>query len=243
MTRKAYSNYLITSDPHFENDYILDIERGNKFKTIQEHDDTILNLYDRWMDKLDKKKNAAFFVLGDFGLTIKNKFGKNTKKELDDFQNKVVEVFNRHSCKKIFIRGNHDNDDVMSFLETFFDECYDYPIFLNKHLVLSHQPVVCTGQENFFNVSGHLHSATLNLPNYLNASIHVADYRPITKAQVEKCMSVMVEEDCRFLWEPYAEHYRFTQPKDDVVFNDITGDIDLSASRLLCYYLNKQSKE
>ena len=84
MTRKAYSNYLITSDPHFENDYILDIERGNKFKTIQEHDDTILNLYDRWMGKLDKKKNAAFFVLGDFGLTIKNKFGKNTKKELDD---------------------------------------------------------------------------------------------------------------------------------------------------------------
>lgn len=59
MTRKAYSNYLITSDPHFENDYILDIERGNKFKTIQEHDDTILNLYDRWMDKLDKKKERG----------------------------------------------------------------------------------------------------------------------------------------------------------------------------------------
>ena len=36
----------------------------------------------------------------------------------------------------------------------------------------------------------------------------------------------------RFLYEPYAEMYKFTQPKEDVIM-DKNGRIDLSASRLL----------
>ena len=46
----------------------------------------------------------------------------------------------------------------------------------------------------------------------------------------------------RFLYEPYAEMYRFTQPKEDVIM-DRDGRIDLSASRTLQRIHTEQRKQ
>lgn len=215
-------NYLISSDWHFNNlgsdehKSILTIERGNKFSTIQEHDRYIVNSIYHWLKKLNK--DDTFYFLGDFG-----------RPTVDTFY-ELLYIFKATNCHKVAIRGNHDRETEISQMNKLFDVVYDYPIFITSRILLSHQPAAVWGEQ--VNVHGHTHSSKLNLPNYICASIHVADYKPITPKQVQNTLNRGPKHDYRFLYEPWAANYQFTQKKEDVIC-DKNGNIDLAASRLM----------
>jgi hypothetical protein len=66
----------------------------------------------------------------------------------------------------------------------------------------------------------------------MNASIHVAGYHPITDRHIGFQYKQLPRFVRRFLYEPWAADYQFTQPKEDVIMTP-DGHIDLSASRYL----------
>lgn len=217
------SNYIIVSDFHFSHGKsdgtggILEFEHGNKFTTIQEHDYFIMNCIIKWLSKLTK--DDTFYFLGDFG------------RPTDTTIVTLVEIFGKSPCHKIAIRGNHDHEQETALMKTLFDEVYDYPIYISDRIILSHRPHVEMDQ-SVLNISGHLHGSTLNLPNYMCASIHVNNYKPITSQQIQGKLGSLPKRDIRFLWEWFAPYYKFTQKKEDVVY-DKDGNIDLAASRVM----------
>ena len=155
--------FLISSDWHFNhsNDTntggILKFERGNKFATIQEHDRYIVELIRKWLKKLTK--DDTFYFLGDFG--------RPTNETLAE----LGEIFGKARCKTVAIRGNHDHESETAIMRIFFDEVHDYPVYISDRIILSHRPHV-EMDTSVLNISGHLHGSTLNLPNYMCASLH-----------------------------------------------------------------------
>ena len=210
-------SYLCSADWHFNHREILDFERGNKFDTIQEHDKCIVGLVRQWLNKLGT--DDTFYFLGDFG--------RPTEETLQE----LFKIFQDARCHTVAIRGNHDHEEETAIMRQLFDEVYDYPIYISDRLILSHRPHV-EMDTSVLNISGHLHSSTLNLPNYMCASLHVNGYKPITDKQIQSKLGSLPKRDIRFLWEWFAPYYKFTQKKDDVIY-DKNGNIDLSASRFI----------
>lgn len=208
----------IISDTHFGH-YNKDSQRGiitferTQFNTIQEHDEFLIDMFREIGKKL--KPGDEFWHLGDFG---------------DISYLYVMNYIGQPYVKTHFIFGNHDKLENLFDFKTWFDEVYQYPVYLSHKLVFSHEPVGVW--ESVINVHGHLHGSILNAPNYINASVHVTGYKPITDKYISSCYSKIPKWNMRFLYEPYANMYKFTQPKEDVIM-DRDGRIDLSASRLL----------
>lgn len=225
MTKNKQPQKYFTSDFHF-NHYsewtgkhgetlhrgIIDFERTN-FQTIQEHDEYIKSLVREWAENW--APGSTLYYLGDFG-------------DIDYLY--VFDWLREKDIKVVFVAGNHDHKDDYDLIAEHVDEFSPYPLFLSNKLIVSHEPVAVWPA--VVNVHGHLHGSKLASPNYLNASIHVADYKPISMAQVHSAYSKLPKYTMRFLYEPFAEDMIFTQSKDDVIM-DLDGKIDLSASRLL----------
>lgn len=194
-------DYFI-SDTHFGHKNILTFER-TQFKTIQEHDDFI------WKKLGKLTVNDTLYHLGDFGV-------------LDET---TTARWKALPCKTILIRGNHDGS--IGQLKAIFDEVHNEPVFYKKRILLSHEPLPVT--DGTLNVHGHLHSARLNKPNYLNISMHMVDYKLITEKDLVKYLTILPKDNFKFMFEWYAEDYEFTIPNKDVIFKD--GKIDLTATR------------
>lgn len=213
---------MCTSDWHLNhcNDAntggILKFERGDKFATIQEHDRYVVDLVRQWLKKLHK--DDTFYFLGDFGRPTSDTFYE------------LLYIFKTARCHKVAIRGNHDHETETAQLKQLFDEVYDYPIWISNRIILSHFP--CAVWKDQLNIHGHLHGSVLDSPNHLCASLHVANYQPIHSHIANGCLGRLPKYNRRFLWEPWADKYRFTQKKEDVVY-DKDKIIDLSASRIL----------
>lgn len=214
-----------TSDAHFghynpeTNRGIITFERM-QFDTIQEHDEYLTKLWTKWSEKLGPADE--FWFLGDFG----------------DLQYLwLFELFTVHGIETHFLLGNHDAAADIPEIKQYVEYVHQYPVYLSNKLVVSHEPVAVW--ESCVNVHGHLHGCVLDSPNYLNASVHVANYKMITEQNIAGRFSQLPKWNMRFLYEPYADMYKFTQEKEDVVM-DRNGRIDLSASRLLMK-LNKQN--
>ena len=215
--------WMCSSDWHLNHcndantDGILKFERGDKFATIQEHDKYVVDLVRQWLKKLHK--DDTFYFLGDFGRPTSDTFYE------------LLYLFKTARCHKVAIRGNHDHETETAQLKQLFDEVYDYPIYISNRLILSHRPHV-EMDTSVLNISGHLHGSTLNLPNYMCASLHVNGYKPITSQQVQGKLGSLPKRDIRFLWEWFAPYYKFTQKKEDCIYNK-DGNIDLAASRVI----------
>ena len=191
---------------------IISFER-TQFNTIQEHDKYVLNLAESWAEKW--AKGSTFWYLGDFG---------------DPQYLWIFNVFRGHGHTVNFLFGNHDREDNFQTLGQYVDHIYRYPVFLSQRLVVSHYPVAV--YEDTINVCGHLHGSKLIDKNHIVASLHVADYQPINQKNLDATFAQLPKFNRRFLYEPYAADYVFTQPKEDVIM-DKNGRIDLSASRML----------
>lgn len=193
------------SDPHLSHENIIKFER-TQFKTIDQHDVYIKNLITENTQPTD-----TLYVLGDVGnLTDENiNFWKNLE------------------CETILIRGNHDTKK-QKLLQS-FDVVSDVPIFYNKRILLSHEPLPVTKET--VNVHGHLHGAYLNSDNHINISIHMVDYQIWDEKMLEKILQQTPKISQNFMFEWYADKYIFTTDKPEVVFKN-DNKIDLEKSRL-----------
>lgn len=197
------------SDPHFSHSAIVNFER-TEFKTIEEHDNYLAEQFNKWAQKL--KPQDEFWVLGDWGNI------------------EYLWVMNEFKCQTHFVYGNHDTAANKPEFATFFDQVHEYPVWLSNKLVISHIPVAVF--EDTINVHGHLHGANLNSNNYVNCSLHMCNYRPITEQTINGRFGQLPKYDRRFLWEPFAHLMKFESPREDVITNK-DNVIDLAASRVL----------
>ena len=211
MSRKPMNYYV--SDFHFSHNAVLNFERGQKFETIQQHDKFLVDLCTSWAKKM--AEGSTLWFLGDFG------------------NPEYLWVFNLFKAQNIevnFIRGNHDGDEHRALMPQYVDNFYEYPQYISHKLVLGHHPQNVWGDQ--ICCHGHLHSAVLDSPNFINANIHVHHYTPVTDKEIQSRFSKIDRYTRKFLEEPYISMYRFTQEKKDCIY-DTQGRIDLSASRML----------
>lgn len=135
------SKVYFCSDYHFGHKAI--IKYRPMFKDIEEHDNTIINNF----NKVITKRDTVFF-LGDICFT---KDSLNKMKLLND-------------CKKVLYLGNHDTLSTEDYL-TVFDEVHAFRSY--KKYWLSHCPI--HPQElrgRVGNIHGHLHSSVLVDPDF-----------------------------------------------------------------------------
>lgn len=217
-------NTYFTSDLHLGHDTVRQDENGvrhhrgitsferTQFANIQEHDEYIISLFEEWAKTW--AAGSTLWCLGDYW---------NTKYLPDTFG-----LLRDNDIKVCFVKGNHDNLEACSKIEKYVDELYLTPVFITNKLILSHHPVaIWPGQ---LNVCGHIHNAILNDPGYIMANIHVNNYKPITMQQVNGRFAQLPQFCTKFLYEPWADLYKFIQDKPDCIYNQ-EGIIDLSASR------------
>ena len=207
---------FITSDFHFGHKKILETERFARFKIIEDHDEFIVKFFEDICRKM--KQEDSFWFLGDFG--------RPSEEHIKRMKRAAFETYG----KCLAILGNHDKEEEQELMDQIFDHVYDVPQFVNRRLVLSHEPF--PQMAPVLNISGHLHGSTLDLTNYLCASIHVANYQPITSQRIQSQLGKMDKWNMKFLYEPWADKYKFTQKKPEVIM-DANKRIDLAASRVL----------
>lgn len=218
LVQKGEMMFLAISDTHFGHENILNFERRDIFKNIEEHDNKLVDIWKKCLRKLGK--DDTFYFLGDFCA-----YGQEQK-----YIKSIFQPMNEAPCHKVMIMGNHDKSVDKELLYTVFDEVCDYPIYVSHRVVLSHFP--CAVYPSQVNVHGHTHGMKLYGNNHICASIHVNNYNPVSSKNVESALGKIANWNTKFLYEPWAEDYQLTQHHDDAIA-DADGHIDLSASRLM----------
>lgn len=203
---------FFVSDFHFNHNNIILFER-TQFSTIEEHDNFLISKITEWAERIPA--GSTLYNLGDFGST--------------DFL-WTTDILRNAGIKCVFIYGNHDSVSDLEKFEAYFDEVYQYPIFLSNKLVISHYPVAV--YDDTMCIHGHLHGSILDKDNYMTCSINDIGYMPISEKHIQSRFSKLPKFNRRFLWEPFAGLMKFKEKRDDVVM-DKDGRIDLAASRAL----------
>lgn len=203
---------FFVSDFHFNHNNIISFER-TQFSTIEEHDNFLISKITEWAERIPA--GSTLYNLGDFGST--------------DFL-WTTDILRNAGINCVFIYGNHDSASDLEKFKEYFDEVYQYPIFLSNKLVISHYPIAV--YDDTMCIHGHLHGSILDKDNYMTCSINDIDYMPISEKHIQSKFSKLPKFNRRFLWEPFAGLMKFKHKRDDVVM-DKEGRIDLAASRVL----------
>lgn len=236
MAKTKKDNFLITSDLHFGHRGILRMERANRFSTLEEHDSWMEEFLEKGFRNLSNEatlggpqENTLYF-LGDWGIATPEIFQR------------LKSASDQSFCRKVAIRGNHDEELAMEQMEELGFEVSEVPIFLSKRVMLSHHPILFES-DTYLNVSGHLHGAKLSKRNHMCASVAVANYNYVSKEWVNKKVSTLDTYDMRFLYEPFAQYYQFNNsPLRQDVIADKEGRIDLAATRTLDFLSRRQER-
>ena len=210
------------SDTHFGHDRVD--ENGNhigvitferhKFKTIEEHDSYLINMLLGWA-KNHANDGYTLFHLGDFGKMKEYIW--------------VIKAIREYGIEVNFVVGNHDKrQDVIEYA-SYFDNIYYTPQYIAERVIVSHEPQYPV-PFGVVNIHGHLHGAILDSDQHVNVSIAVINYNMISGKAIIKKLSKLPKADYKFLKEPYADKYVFTQKRDDVVCKKDTNKIDLPAT-------------
>ena len=213
------------SDTHFGHKRILEFERGNKFKTIEEHDNFIMSVI-----KERVKKDDILYHLGDFG------FGIKYHCDNDEYFKKIINEYKNLPCRKIIVIGNHDKANEIESLGI-FDEIHRVPIFITNRILLSHEPEMVSPY--VLNIHGHLHNSHLDSENHLNVNIYETKYSLVSEKAINKKLGKLEDRNEKFLFEWYKDLYVFDNKADDRVIDE-NGKIDVKATIDL---LDKQRKE
>ena len=111
----------------------------------------------------------------------------------------------------------------------YFDEVYWHPIYLSERLIVSHFPqAIWPGQ---CNLMGHCHGAIIDAPGYINCSINDTNFTAITDKHINSAFSKVGKFETKFLYEPWADMYKFTKRDTSDLVVDQNGKIDLAATR------------
>lgn len=153
-------NYYI-SDTHFghENIILHDAENGaRKFDTIKEHDDLIIQNWNRTV-----KSSDNVYILGDFSWLN----GELTKL--------IIEQLNG---AKFLIKGNHDYWVKNGECKRLFQGIYDYKEIHDngKRVILSHYPILFyNGQHRgSIHLYGHVHN-TIEYELYKQSCMNITN--------------------------------------------------------------------
>ncbi|MCM1260623.1 MAG: phosphoesterase [Staphylococcus sp.] len=149
----------LCADFHFGHHKI--IEYCNRpFKNTTEMNNTLIKNFNNVVGK-----NDVVFILGDLSW-LNRKSTTQIVKSLNGF--------------KYLIKGNHDRKGNQYYRDMGFMEVYDHPIFLNKNVVLSHEPINIKDAK-IINIHGHTHHLDSGFGNGNNISVSVekTNYRPV----------------------------------------------------------------
>ena len=212
------TNYF-TSDWHLGHESIINWER-TQFKTIQEHDKTILGFVRRLAKKI--KYGDIVYMLGDYGDTDKLWY---------------IDELSHAGAYTIFIAGNHDKLADIDKFEAYFDEVHWHPIYLSERLIVSHYPQAVYNSQ--LSIHGHIHNGYIGLSNYINCNIHYCNYQAISDKTINNRFSKIDKFDTTFLYEPWIEEQFSTIKREDLVLLQ-NNKIDVSASRALKKFLGQK---
>ncbi len=165
---------LISSDWHLGHDNILKFKRDDgtplrDFKTIEEHDETIISRH----NEVVKPEDTLYF-LGDAVMNRRH-----------------LRQISRMNGRKVLIKGNHDIFPLEDYTP-WFDDIRAYKVFPQHGLILSHIPLhPCQFEGRWkYNGHGHLHANLVNVTKhhpdlrYMNLCMEHIDYRPLTLEEV-----------------------------------------------------------
>lgn len=156
------SKTYFTSDWHLGHKNILKFR--DKFKTIEEHDNTFIDNF----NKIIKKRDTVYF-LGDIAFTEE---GLEQLKKLN------------YCHKKVLYLGNHDYLGTEKYLE-YFDEVYGFRSY--KSYWLSHCPIHPQEMRNRKgNIHGHLHGSHLTDMKYFDVCPEKHDYQLVDFEQIKE---------------------------------------------------------
>jgi len=155
------SRVLLTSDWHLGHKAIIKYRKG--FKTIQEHDETIINNYKQIVLKRD-----TVYYLGDICFTEES-----------------LEVIKGLQGKKILVMGNHDGQ---YFDRKLLWEAFDDIISLKnyKGSWLTHAPIHESELRNKYCIHGHTHNFSVKDSRYYNICVDKTDFKPVLFTDVFK---------------------------------------------------------
>ena len=152
------SKVFFIADTHFGHNSIL--KYRTRFKTIQEHDETII---ENW-NKVVRKAKYQVWMLGDF--CFKNKY--YDMEALIKRLNGTIHV----------ILGNHCH-------VPYYSNVHISPPIKKYGLWLSHFPIHPQELRGLRNVHGHVHDETIDDDRYINVSADVVNYTPVEIGEVK----------------------------------------------------------
>ena len=178
----------VVSDLHLNHKNIINM--GRPFETLQEHNDYVIEEYNKVVGKDD-----LVYILGDVGFS-----------PVQDLKLLIP----RLNGRKVLILGNHDKQKIGEYRNMGFIEVYDHPVYYSSHLILSHEPVrEALNNPYVFNVHGHLHFNILDLPNYINVNTELINYKPISLVKLEEYAAKRIKSRREnFGQEWYFEYYK-----------------------------------
>lgn len=140
--------------------------RGLKFKTIEEHDQALIENHNALVHPEDR-----VYFLGDVAIS-----------------RRALPMLDQFNGRKVLVKGNHDIFKLKEYL-SYFDDIRAYVVQLDKDknkVILSHIPIHPESLGRFgVNIHGHLHSNRVKLENrqiderYKCVSLEHTDYKPI----------------------------------------------------------------
>jgi len=153
---------FVISDTHFSQDSILNFTDDfgyplREFTSSEAMDNCMI---DRWNSVV--KPEDTVIHLGDVGFS----------------RTSLNIILPKLNGRKILVKGNHDKFKL-SFYAKHFVDVRSYIFGPYKKFILSHIPIHPASLGDAINIHGHLHTRTLDDPQYINVSVEQIDYTPV----------------------------------------------------------------
>lgn len=128
-------------------------------------------------------KDATVWHLGDFALGDRSK---------------IPELVSRLNGKINLVLGNHDHRNIRKLLDAGFNAVYDHPVLIDKHVILTHEPLEFLNDNcPFFQIFGHVHdSAHYSTWSKNGACVCVErhGYKPVSFEEIKEKARALREE-------------------------------------------------
>jgi len=155
----------VAADHHFGHANILNFKRDDgtplrPFKTIEEHDETIIANHNAVVKAEDR-----VYLLGDVCIRRPSRH-----------------LLGRLNGRLVLVKGNHDIFKIQDYLP-FFDDIRSYVVQKDQDgnkVILSHIPIHPESINRFgYNIHGHTHYMSVNDSRYVCVSLEHINYTPI----------------------------------------------------------------
>jgi calcineurin-like phosphoesterase family protein len=145
---------FICSDLHLGHKNLILNKRN--FKSVKEHDELIINNWNKVISKRDK-----VFLLGDISMET----------------HKFYHLLGKLNGYIHLIPGNHENPSHIKYILKYIDKISGSIKY--KDFWLSHMPIHPDHLQGKKNIHGHVHEKTLKDDRYINVSMEVINYTPV----------------------------------------------------------------